>query len=220
MIFKRSASHLLILIALEALKRLENWAMIRLSFMRIEPPMELEKPSSPIRLFFIIIAFSSLALFLGLLSFQTWQPVPPAAAPLKAGTWDLNSPTVFKTKSSSAEWLKPEFHYEVPSPLSIAGINFHTPGKVDASKFRALKITASTAADLENPDSVRIEMKAGDQTLRVFGIKLKGMPEENFQFPLHFKLPTTITEISFVVTHAKAGAAKKGGFGITELAFA
>jgi hypothetical protein len=136
----------------------------------------------------------------------------------KDSPWNLDSPSLFKTKSSEAEWTKGHFEYNVPNPESIAGVIFKAQKEIDASQFKTLKIQITPVEGLGFPETLRIEMKSEEKILRVFTAKLKGSAEE-LQFPVRFSATTPVTEISLLVTHAKAGTSKKGGFQVSGLSF-
>jgi hypothetical protein len=146
-------------------------------------------------------------------------PQPAAAAPKNTGKsqgqWNLDTPSLFKTKSSAAEWTQGQFRYDVPNPESIAGVIFSSNGDLDASQFKTLQIQIRKTAGSASPDFLRIELKSADRTLRAFSAALGAGNSDTLQFPLRFSTATQVTEISLLVTHAKAGTAKKGGFQVT-----
>jgi hypothetical protein len=139
------------------------------------------------------------------------------SSPSSPNAWDLNSFSLYKTKSSAAEWHQNEFRYDVPSPESVAGITFNH-AEVDASKYKILKMKIEPIENTTLPEILRIEIKSGERVLRVLTSKLKPAGGE-LQFPLRLAPTPPLSGLTLVVTHAKAGAAKRGGFRLSELSF-
>ena len=144
---------------------------------------------------------------------------PPAAKSGGLNAWDLNSFSLYKTKSSTAEWSQGKFQYEVPGPESIAGVTFHHK-EINASPFQFINLQIQPIENLTYPEVLRIEIKSGDRVLRVLTTPLSGIAsDKGIRFPIRFTAANPLTEISLIVTHAKAGTSKKGGFHVMDLSF-
>ncbi len=192
--------------------------------MRIEPPLEIpgrRKKRAPAFLFYLCSGLLLLLFFLLWKDRPASKPLEPLKMPSDNSFHaDLRSLLIYKTKRSRAVLKDGEFFYGLPDPESVAGLSVPFEKGLEVSGFKILRLKIRTLKNQALPDNLRLELKSSRQTLRALPAKLSGASSsQTLQFPLRFKSATALKEIAILISYAKAGEAKSGGFQITDLSF-
>lgn len=112
----------------------------------------------------------------------------------------------FKDPLSGEVWLSIE--YDVFPTSSMAGVYLKTRG-LDLSKFSSFEFEAKGVEAEGIPAGFRVELKA-ESVLRAYALRNLTQKWQTFQYPLNFKKPTSISEITLLFANDKVGEYKQG----------
>ena len=113
----------------------------------------------------------------------------------------------FQDTASGEVYL--EARYDVFPREAIVGVYMKTRN-FDASKFKTIKFDVRRVPDAGYPERFLLEMKYKGQVARKYLAKMVRQDWSTVEFPLTFRVPTPIDEMTLTFTNDQVGALKKG----------